>query len=1171
MDSSLCPIDSSILLDNSTGALTMVNAIKFLAANPSCHTIKIATGYWDIPGTALVIDVLKAFLLRPKAKIQLLIGADPVVRANQLKNPLHKDAKFPQDYIKRDVHELEVTDEYVEVVRLIKQYCKVEERDSQLQIRIYKTDAEGNVQFFHAKSYIFLGDNMAKGIVGSSNFTQKGLEGNSELNYLEWNNAIVKAVPNDNSVTKGHDYWFDEKWQMATSWNQYFLEEILHGSKIDEEAKQTELEGAQPEDEPLTPYELYIKLLNYKFGDIIDLNQQQLIESYLPKRYNPLDYQIQAVKQCFAIMREHGGFMLADVVGLGKTIVGTLVIKHFLTMPDDDGRERKVLVITPPAIRSAWVDTMQKFDAEAKDKLLPVIDFITTGSIGNLVDGIYDEDDDEEGNGEFGSELKYNNYGLIIIDESHKFRNSQTDMYQKLTQLIGDIHASTGFCPYIGLLSATPQNNRPSDLQNQIYLFERNRKDSTLKKANGGNLEGFFSEVNKKYDELIATPKDSVGNIIELTIEEKRLRQSELKALSQKIRDYVLEDILVRRTRTDIIKYYHGQLKFPMISGPHALEYKMEDGLAVLFADTMNLIAPSVDFRFAHDGNYLAYYRYRAIEYLKDPELKGIYKGGNIDPDRFSQQLARIMQMNLVKRLESSFTAFKTSLANLRQYTQNMIDMWEANSIFVCPDINVNAELDKEKKLAKEGRLCTFRECVEDLRRKIARLDEKGKNDKKRNRELTRESFDEQYIVYLRQDLALIEMLCKRWNAYSYDPKLDTFKKSLMPVLFDRQRNPAQKLVVFSEAIDTVDTIKLAIETTAPGIKVLPITAANRDDMEHTIRENFDANYDGDMKDDYQVIVTTEVLAEGVNLHRANCILNYDTPWNATRLMQRIGRVNRIGSTADYVYVYNFMPSAQGNAQIQLVQKAYTKLQSFHTLFGEDSQIFTEEEEVMHYDLNTQVNGEESPMERYIHELKEYKETHPLRFEQIINQEDGLEVGASSQEGYSYFLVRNQKISGMFVKVGSDLKAHFLSGIDMYQEFRCNPEVQRGVLPADWDKRKAKAELAVNQALAKMDIHQRNSDKATKAKEIIRKMIAELTLSRESVSILDAAFRFVDKGNVDIINKVIALDKEQHSGLSLFEMKQAEVDEILKVQIQKIVSQVQRRYGKAEVYMALSK
>lgn len=1161
MNLQLYDINGSILLDNSKDALTMVNAISVLASNPVCKTIKIATGYWDIPGTSLVVEKLKEFLQHEDAKVQLLIGADPVVRVNQLKNPIHKDAKFPQDYIKRDIQELEVTDAYVDVVRMIQEYCKLEEDESKLQIRIYKTDDKGNVQFFHAKCYIFLGNNYAKGIIGSSNFTQKGLEGNSELNYLEWDNSKVTTIPNEYSVTKGHNFWFDEKWAMATSWNKCFLEEILHGSPV---AKKAEEQEECHVDTPLTPYELYIKLLNYKFGDIIDLSQQQLIESYLPQRYNPLDYQIQAVKQCFAILREHGGFMLADVVGLGKTIVGSLVIKHFLTMPDDDGRERKVLIVTPPAIRSAWENTLREFDEETDNKMLPLIDFITTGSIANIAgeDGI--------DSGEFDSDLEYKNYGLIVIDESHKFRNSQTSMYKSLDKLIGDIGSATGFYPYIGLLSATPQNNRPSDLQNQIYLFERFHKDSTLKKANAGNLESYFSAINKRYGELIATPKDEYGHRIELTDEEKKLRQGELKQLSQDIRDHVLEDILVRRTRTDIIKYYGGKLKFPKISGPHSLEYKMDDGLAKLFAETMNRIAPTIELEFTQ-GDALGYYRYRAIEYLLNPDIKQLYKGGNIDPDRYSHQLAKIMQTNLVKRIESSFTAFKTSLANLRQYTQNMIDMWEANTIFICPDINVNAELDKEKRLAKEHRLCTFGECVEDVRKRIRRLDENGRNDKQRNRELTRDDFDKKYIEYLRKDLALIDFLCKRWNAYCYDPKLETFKKSLLSVLFDRQRNPVQKLVIFSEAIDTVDTIKLAVETTAPALRVLAVKAANRDDLEQVIAENFDANYKGEWKDDYQVIIATEVLSEGINLHRANCILNYDTPWNATKLMQRIGRVNRIGSTADTVYVYNFMPSAQGDAQIQLVQKAYTKLQSFHTLFGEDSQVFTEQEEVMHYDLNIQVNGEESPMEKYINELKEYKASNPVRFAQIVEKESGLELAVPIEQGNSYFLVRNKKLSGMFVKVDNEGKAKILSGIDMYCEFRTNPDVQTCNLPNDWDKRKAAAVLEVNRALNRVNLTIRNSEKATLAKEIITRMKDELNLSKQSRKILVNAFNFVNNGNIDIINKVIALDQERNDGQSLFELQQKEIDGILEREIQKIVERVQVRNGKAEVYLALSK
>ena len=114
--------------------------------------------------------------------------------------------------------------------------------------------------------------------------------------------------------------------------------------------------------------------------------------------------------------------------------------------------------------------------------------------------------------------------------------------------------------------------------------------------------------------------------------------------------------------------------------------------------------------------------------------------------------------------------------------------------------------------------------------------------------------------------------------------------------------------------------------------------------MLETIRDNFDANYTGEQKDDYRILVTTDVLAEGVNLHRANVLINYDTPWNATRLMQRIGRVNRIGSVAKTIYSYNFYPSPQGDFIIKLYTKALVKLQSFHSAFGEDTQIYTHEE-----------------------------------------------------------------------------------------------------------------------------------------------------------------------------------------------------------------------------------
>ena len=1163
-------ITTSTLIDNSCEQLSMMTVVRDLLAQPQCSKVKIATGYWDIPGMALLTAELRHFLQREGTQLQILIGTDPRVRASQQRNPIYKDAHSQQDFIKCDLQNLDVKDEYVDAVCLLKEFCTEDFDASRIQIKMCREDAEGREQFFHAKSYVFLGRGFAKGIVGSSNFTQKGLQGNAELNYLEWTDAIVTHVPCEESEAKGHKYWFDEKWEQAEEWNRVFLQEVLQGTPVAAKAE-TVMQPA-----PLTPYELYIKLLHYKFGDIVDVDQQHLIEGYLPPQYEALDYQIQAVKQCFSIMREHGGFMLADVVGLGKTVVGALIMKHFLTMPDehDAGRPRRVLVVTPPAIKSAWQDTIGQFDQHSSSPMQPFVDFVTTGSIGHLVDDVQageaDEDDDAD-SGDFASTLQQKDYGLILIDESHKFRNSGTRMYQTLDQLIADIITHTALCPYVGLLSATPQNNRPSDLQNQIYLFQRNRADSTLRKANGGNLESYFAAIKREYAELIATPLDEKGRHVTLTPHEKAERSASLKRLSERLRADVLEDILVRRTRTDIIRYYGGTLKFPTISGPHSLEYTMEAGLAQLFAQTMDMIAPAVAECDTPD-DFLGYYRYRAIEYLVDPEVKNIYCSGNLSPDRISHQLAKIMQTNLVKRLESSFAAFKKSLRNLRRYTQNMIDMWHADAIFICPNIDVNAELDASACMDREGRYVSFGECLQRVREKLRRLNEQGRNELDRNRELRRADFDPAYIDYLNRDLGLIKYLCDKWDAYGNDPKLETFKQSLRTTLFDPARNPARKLVIFSEAIDTVETLALAVRTVAPELGVLCVTAANRHDMEPVIRQNFDANYRGIWCDDYQVIITTEVLAEGINLHRANCILNYDTPWNATRLMQRIGRVNRIGSQADTVYVYNFMPSAQGNEQIQLVQKAYTKLQSFHTLFGEDSQVFTQDEEVMHYDLNLQVNGEESPMEKYISELKAYKTAHPARFAQIEAMHDGLQVAAAPTTGHSYFVVRTATASALFVHIDEAGQAKLLSAADMYAAFRTDPAVPAAhALPANWEQRCKEATLLVNQSLAVLRLHSRYQRQADSAKEIIRRLKDELPLTPRARSILSSAFSLVDKGNTDIIRKVIALDERMHGERLLLEFTPEEVENILQTEIAHILARVKKRHGQATVYLALAK
>ncbi|MBF8270399.1 MAG: helicase, partial [Gammaproteobacteria bacterium] len=150
---------------------------------------------------------------------------------------------------------------------------------------------------------------------------------------------------------------------------------------------------------------------------------------------------------------------------------------------------------------------------------------------------------------------------------------------------------------------------------------------------------------------------------------------------------------------------------------------------------------------------------------------------------------------------------------------------------------------------------------------------------------------------------------------------------------------------------------------TAGFKRVLTVSSENRAERMPTVRANFDGNAE-DKANDYDILISTEVLAEGVNLHRSNVIVNYDTPWNSTRLMQRVGRVNRIGCVAPRIYIYNFYPTTCVDDDIELRKKAIMKLQAFHTALGEDSQIYSETEEVDTFGLFDRSPEEEERDER---------------------------------------------------------------------------------------------------------------------------------------------------------------------------------------------------------------
>jgi superfamily II DNA/RNA helicase len=236
----------------------------------------------------------------------------------------------------------------------------------------------------------------------------------------------------------------------------------------------------------------------------------------------------------------------------------------------------------------------------------------------------------------------------------------------------------------------------------------------------------------------------------------------------------------------------------------------------------------------------------------------------------------------------------------------------------------------------------------------------------------------------LKSDYKLLSELIEWWDKVLEDPKLTSFIGNLKNEFFRKDLNPTGKLVVFTESTDTAQYLTEKLKV-ALDIPILCISSDNRSKLFETILENFDANLEiTKQKNDYNLIITTDVLAEGVNLHRSNIIVHYDTPWNATRLMQRIGRVNRIGSVAETIFNYNFYPSEQGDEEIELYNKALIKLQSFHSAFGEDAQIFTHEELVEQFKLFEEgLPDEEDKRLYYLQFIRKYKDENPREFRRI--------------------------------------------------------------------------------------------------------------------------------------------------------------------------------------------
>ena len=812
-----------------------------------------------------------------------------------------------------------------EVEEGILQMCE-DLASGRLQMRIHAT------KNLHAKFYLCLPQNHSEHsdgwvIMGSSNISDAGL-GIKQPPQYELNVALK-----DFDDVK---YCSDEFW---TLWKEAIP---LSASDIDHYRQKTYL-GYQP-----TPYELYIKVLIDTFGDQVEDD----FSIQLPDGVKDLKYQKDAVIQGYQMLMQHNGLFLADVVGLGKTMIATMIAKRFV---EANGKNTNILIIDPPALEDNWKNTFKLFGIYKKAQ------FITNGSLSKILEGRNQYKDKEE-------------FDLIIVDEAHGFRSDSSGKYDELQKICKSPRANWGLLKSsqkkVMLLSATPLNNRPDDLQNQLLLFQ-NSQSCTIDGV--PNLKAFFAPLIHDYKKLMRE-------------RDQRDVTAEVDKIYEQIRNKVIDKVTVRRTRNNILNDpdYRADIQsqgiiFPNILPPNELEYVMDADTSNRFYETLKQLTDGKSDN-NPEGQGLHYARYRAVEFLK-PEYRHKYRNAV----HIGQTLAGIYRVHMVKRLESSFYAFKKSLQTLLRITTDMIKMFDENKVIIAPDLKVkdlqakNMELDEiiEYALAKGY-------VAEDIL-------------------FTADAFTPDFLQMLHHDRIILEHLNAEWEQETKDPKFDKFRENLTQNFFNKDINPSGKLVLFSESVDTLHYLYERLTRDIGRRDVLMVTAANRNRLTQTIKENFDANF-GSASMHYNIIITSDVLAEGVNLHRSNVIVNYDSPWNATRLMQRIGRVNRIGSLAPNIYNYMFYPSQQGDKEIQLYKNALVKMQGFHSAFGEDAQIYSREEivkEFQMFDSNVKDSIDKKiallreVRELYNHDRKLYHKIKALPMKSRVMRHTGKHSGKS--------------------------------------------------------------------------------------------------------------------------------------------------------------------------------
>lgn len=967
--------------------------------------LKFLVGFFYFSGWRELYESLKA---RNDIKLKILVGLD---------TDLHLGKVFEIDDPKA-IHssQQELVGRFFASLRIALKDESLDTQEFYEQVDFFlNLLEEGRLQIRktfdpnHAKLYLFLLDSEGQSLVnapgrfitGSSNLTRSGLLGQNEFNVEIGDYGWEEA-----------EAYFDELWETA-----------IPLSELDERKEQIiRIIRRETQVAEISPFEAYALVLK----TYLDLMEQKALRPQIKRLmeergYKVYRYQEDAVQQALTVLQQYGGVILADVVGLGKSVIASWLARE---------RNGRGLVICPPALigdkktkSSGWYKYLSDFRLDDWDVY----------SLGEL-------DKVQEYLAQYGDDVN-----TIIVDEAHRFRNEDTEAYERLSQISANRS--------VILLTATPFNNAPTDIFALLKLFIPPGKSTlTLDERLATRFASYNSDFRRlsyilRYynagGEKQARAERYYYDIFKLPPPiDVALTSRRVKQLADEIRA-VIEPVVIRRNRLDLKRdpvYAQEVTELSEVADPKELFYELTSEQSVFYDQVIN--------KYFGEGGRFKGSIYQPYAYEKRSELEELDEEGNF---AFLQQrnLYEFMRRLLVKRYESSFGAFAKSIDNFIRIHSIVLDFVNKTGKYVLDQRLIEKIWEEDEETIEK-----------ELEQFASRLAEEKNLNPRHDRVYVIEEFDEseQFVSDIKADLELLQHIARRVDELDLvknDPKSRRLIEEIREVLKNTtvSREPRRKVVIFSEYRDTVEHIATILQAAFPN-RVLADDGSLTKRFVENLLSSFDASYpDKRQKDDFDILVTTDKLSEGVNLNRAGVVVNYDIPWNPTRVIQRLGRINRIGRKVfQTLYIYNFFPTEQGAEVVKSREIAAQKMFLIHNTLGEDSKIFAPDESPSPAELFKRINRnpeeeeEESLLTTLRKEFYTIKEQHPYLVSGLKDFPARIKTAKEAEE--NRLLVFRRKGLQLFIHTVPDTASEKLEVQPLLFEealphIRCQPDTQR--------------------------------------------------------------------------------------------------------------------------------